>query len=72
MNARLADKIKRLRAHVEARAKALDVPSTLLGTTRDIEDTVIAAAEQQETPGPLALGWRAEALDLEGKDIATL
>ena len=69
---RVTDKIKRLRTHVEARAEALDVPATLLGTTRDIEDTVIAAAEPQATPGPLAHGWRAEALDLEGKDIATL
>ena len=68
---KLADKIKALRAHVSARAAALDIPATLLGTNKDVEEAIVAAIESGPAPR-LVTGWRAEALNLELNDIAEL
>lgn len=68
---KLADKIKALRALVSARAAALDIPATLLGTNKDVEDAIVAALENGPDPR-LVTGWRAEALNLELNDIGQL
>ena len=68
---KLAGKIKALREQISERATALDIPATLLGTNKDIEDAVVTAVENGPAPR-LFTGWRAKALNLELDDIAQL
>ena len=66
---KLAGKIKKLRALISARAAALDIPATLLGTNKDVEEAVFAASENGPIPRILR-GWRAEVVNLELDEIA--